>query len=307
MENRAYALAAGLFTLLLGMGVVAVALWFGGNTVETRTYTLTSRYPVSGLNPQAPVRYRGVTVGKVVSIKFDPVETGNILVDVSVEAGTPLTKGIYAQLGSQGVTGLAYVILDNDAGKSEPLVASDGSAARIEVRQSFMDGVSESGQDMINNFNQVAKRVSLLLSDENQKQLVSTLRNLDLIAARVATLTNEMTPTLKGLPALASNAGVAMKSADTLFSSLTQRLDTFERAAKGAEQLAGSGVALSETMLSESLPRLNLLLDDLVVSSRRLDRMLNDINEQPHSLVFGRNPLPPGPGEPGYSTTKGAR
>ena len=84
MENKAYALAAGLFTLLLGVGVIAAALWFSGNVVETQDYLLVSRYPVSGLNPQAPVRFRGVTVGKVVSIDFDPLDARAIQVQISV-------------------------------------------------------------------------------------------------------------------------------------------------------------------------------------------------------------------------------
>ena len=53
------------------------------------------------------------------------------------------------------------------------------SLARIDVRPSFMDTVSASGQEMIDNFNQVAKRVNALLNEENQKQLMATLRNLD--------------------------------------------------------------------------------------------------------------------------------
>ncbi len=32
MENRAYALAVGLFTLLLGAGVVFAAMWLSGDT-----------------------------------------------------------------------------------------------------------------------------------------------------------------------------------------------------------------------------------------------------------------------------------
>ena len=91
MENRAHAFAAGLFTLLLGIGVMVAALWFGGDTIETREYLLVSRHPVSGLNPQAPVRFRGVTVGKVVGIRFDPLEPRTILVEISVATGSPLT------------------------------------------------------------------------------------------------------------------------------------------------------------------------------------------------------------------------
>ena len=307
MENKAYALAAGLFTLLLGVGVIAAALWFSGNVVETQDYLLVSRYPVSGLNPQAPVRYRGVTVGKVVSIDFDPRDPRAIQVQISVRTGTPLTKGTYAQLGSQGVTGLSYVILDDDGSKPEPLVAESDNLARIDVKPSFIDSVSASGQDMIENFNQVARRVNTLLSDENQKQLVSTLRNLDQASGKFASLAIAIEPTVKALPALASDTGIVLKRADTLLANLNQRVDSFERAAKSAEQLGNHGAALSEAMLIESLPRLNLLLEDLQRSSRGLERLLNEINEQPQSIVFGKNPIPPGPGEPGFPAQRGVR
>ncbi|MBI4192299.1 MAG: MCE family protein [Betaproteobacteria bacterium] len=307
MENRAYALAAGLFTLLLGLGVIAAALWFSGETIETSNYQLVSRHAVSGLNPQAPVRYRGVTVGKVISIDFDPLEPRSILVEITVRTGTPLTRGTFAQLGSQGVTGLSYVILDDDGGKPEPLVGEGDNLARIEVRPSFFDNVSASGQEMIDNFNQVAKRVNTLLSDDNQKQLASTLRNLDRASGKVASLAGAIEPTVKALPALMNDTGIVLKRADTLLANLNQRVDSFERAAIGAERLTTSGTALSEAMLNESLPRLNLLLEDLQRSSRGLERLLYEINEQPHSLVFGKNPVPPGPGEPGFAAQRGAR
>lgn len=307
MENRAYALAAGMFTLLLGIGVVAAALWFSGDTVITENYVLVSRHPVSGLNVQAPVRYRGVTVGKVLSIDFDPLEPRTILVEISVKAGTPLTNGTFAQLGSQGVTGLSYVILDDDGTKPGPLVGEGDKLARIDVRPSFFDSVSASGQEMIDNFNQVAKRVNALLNDDNQKQLVSTLRKLDQASGKVAALASALEPAAKALPALANDAGVVLRRTDTLLANIDRRVDSFERAAKSAEQLGARGTALSEAMLTESLPRFNLLLDDLQRSSRSLDRLLGDINEQPHSLVFGRNPIPPGPGEPGFAAQGAAR
>ena len=307
MENRAYALAAGLFTLLLGIGVIATALWFSGQTVENDEYLLVSHYPVSGLNPQAPVRYRGVTVGKVVDIKFDQQDRRAILVKILVQTGTPLTEGTYAQLGSQGVTGLAYVMLDDDGKKPAPLNSDGGHLARIDVRQSFFDSVSTSGQEMIVNFNQVAQRVNTLLSDDNQKQLVGTLRGLDQATGKFASLATAMEPTVKALPVLLNDTGIALKRADTLLANINTRLDSFERAANSAEQLGSRGVALSDAMLTESVPRLNVLLDDVQRSSRGLERLLNEINEQPASLIFGRNPMPPGPGEPGFGAQRGTR
>jgi catechol 2,3-dioxygenase-like lactoylglutathione lyase family enzyme len=57
-------------------------------------------------------------------------ELRTIQIQISVKSGTPLTKGTYAQLGSQGVTGLSYVILDDDGSKPEPLTGDGGELAR---------------------------------------------------------------------------------------------------------------------------------------------------------------------------------
>jgi phospholipid/cholesterol/gamma-HCH transport system substrate-binding protein len=306
MENRAHALAAGLFTLLLGLGVVAVAAWFSGDTVEMTNYLLVSSHPVSGLNAQAPVRFRGVAVGKVVSIGFNPLEPRLIQVEISVRSDTPLTQGTFAKLGSQGVTGLAYVILDDNGKIPGPLVGEGDNLAQIPVQQSFMDSVTNSGQEMIENFNEAAKRVNTLLSDDNQKQLVGMIRNIDQASGRIASLATTLEPAARALPALANDAGIALKRADALMANLNTRVEAFERAAKGAERLGDSGAAVSDAMLTETLPRLNLLADDLQRASRGLERTLHDLDEQPHSLIFGRNPLPPGPGEPGFAA-KGTR
>lgn len=307
MENKAYALAAGLFTILLSMAVVGAALWFSGEAVENEEYLLESHYPVSGLNTQAPVRYRGVTVGKVVNINFDKTDPRSILVKIQVASGTPLTQGAYAQLGSQGVTGLSYVMLDDDGKKPEPLKSENGELPRIPVRPSFMDTLTSSGQDMIANFNVVAQRVNALLSDENQKQIVSTLQHVDRATEKFSSIATSMEPVVKALPGVINDTGVALKRADALLANIDKRIDTFERAAKSAEQLGNNGAALSETVLTETVPRLNVLLEDVQRSSRGIERLLYEINDQPQSLIFGRNTTPPGPGEPGFSAPRSTK
>src|SRR5688572_30699319 len=125
MENKAHALAAGLFTLLLGALLVAAAFWIRGEPIANDRYTLYTHGSVSGLNAQADVRYRGVEVGKVESIGFDPKDPRTILVEVSVRAGTPLTRGTYAQLAAQGITGLSYVQLEDDGSSAQPRTPGD--------------------------------------------------------------------------------------------------------------------------------------------------------------------------------------
>ena len=87
---------------------------------------------------------------------------------------------------------------------------------------------------------------------------------------------------------------------------LTQRVDTLDRVAKSAEQVGGAAQSLSGTTVNETLPRIHELVAEIARTSRSLDRLLADLNEQPSSLVFGRQPPVPGPGEPGFNPRRGA-
>ncbi len=312
MENRAYALAVGLFTLLLGAGVVFAAMWLSGDTERREIYQLESRYPVTGLNPQAPVRFRGVEVGRVESISFSRDQARTIVLTVSVKSDTPITRGTYAQLGSQGVTGLAYVILDDDGDKPELLSASASMEAPIPVRQSFFDEITGTGKHLVADANNVAQRLNALLSEGNQAQLMKTLTSLDDATRGISELARKLDPAIRNVPAMTDDARKALASADTLLANmnkltveLMQRADTLERVSKSAEQVGGAAQSFSGAAVSDTLPRINALLEELARNSRNLDRLLTELNEQPGSLVFGRPTVAPGPGELGFNPRRG--
>lgn len=312
MENRAYAIAVGLFTLALGAGVVFIVMWFSGDTEKRDVYRLESRFAVTGLNIQAPVRFRGVEVGRVESIAFGSKDGRSILIDVSVKSDTPITRGTYAQLGSQGVTGLAYVILDDDGDKPQRLSSADSGKDHIPVRQSFFDEVAGSGKTLVADANEVARRLKLLLDEKNQAQLMKTLGGLEAATHSIAEAARKLDPAIRNMPAVADEARKAFVRADTLLANmnrltteLTQRVDTLDRVSRSAEQVGGAAQSVSGATVSDTLPRINALLEELARNSRNLDRLLVELNEQPASLVFGRPSVAPGPGETGFTPSAG--
>ena len=59
---------------------------------------------------------------------------------------------------------------------------------------------------------------------------------------------------------------------------------------------------LSQTAaeLTDTMQRLREVTEGLTRNSRSVDRVLLQLEEQPRSLLFGRAPPPPGPGEDGF-------
>ena len=124
MENRAHALAAGLFVLILGLATALGVWWFRQDREEVSYYLLETRSGVGGLNNQAVVRYRGIRAGRVEDIGIDPRDGRFIIVRISLDEDITLTQGTTARLTMQGITGLTYISLDDDGNNPAPLMAA---------------------------------------------------------------------------------------------------------------------------------------------------------------------------------------
>jgi len=314
MENKAHAIAAGIFTLLLTAALIAAAFWIRGEPIGHDNYVLHTRGNVSGLNVQAPVRYRGVDVGKVESIAFDTADLRTILVGITVRSGTPLTQSTYGELAAQGITGLSYVQLGDDGKKPQLRDPSVPEQARIELKPSFMDRVSSSGEQLVGRVAELASRMDAWLADENRQQVVKTLAALEAAARGVTAVSDSVQASVKTAPELAQQAGTTLRNADALMADLraltnklgdrAQVLDRIgtsaERISASVEQLGATGTALGASASRETMPRLNQLLEELSRNSRNLGRLIDDLSTQPSSLVFGKSTPAPGPGEPGF-------
>ena len=307
MENRAHALAAGLFTLLLGAALVAVATWFGKDDVGYVPFLVTTTSSVAGLKAEAPVRYRGVEVGRVQSIHIEPGINGHIHIRVGVTEGTPVTKSTFARLGYQGVTGLAYVALDDSGDSKELLKSTRREPGEIPLRRSIMD----TGEDLMAAFGEIATRVNTLLDEDNQNALRRALVGLEkatlktaALADKTAALADKLEPGVAGVPGLVGDARGAIGNANQLIGNLNgltakieERVEALNRVAKSAEEVGSTARAVND----ETLPRLNALVEDLHKETRALDRLLNAIGEHPQSIMFGAPPGKPGPGERGFA------
>ena len=329
MENKSHALIAGMFTILLGIALALAAVWFNRDSKERVPFELVTRSSIAGLTPQSAVRYRGLEVGRVERIGFDPKVHGQILIGIAVEKGTPLTHSTWATIAYQGVTGLAYIQLDDDGSKPELLASSAAAPARIPIMAGLFDTLTGRGEGIMREVEELARRLNTLVAPENQKILTDTLVSLNAAARDVDQLGTALQPTLARLPGLVvqtekalvsvGEVGQSFGKAGADFSRLAERLQerggVIERAAAGIDELAavakraGTSVDLlaatvervGTTLNSSTLPRVHALVESAAGGTRGVNRLLEKIGDQPQSLIFGSNTIAPGPGEEGYT------
>ncbi|SNX59661.1 phospholipid/cholesterol/gamma-HCH transport system substrate-binding protein [Nitrosomonas ureae] len=290
MENRAHALIAGIFVILLSISVALVAMWFSGNNTKRTDYLVVTKESVSGLNPQSAVHYRGVNIGKVEKIQFDPDNPHQILIHIAVNENVILRKSVYAQLGYQGVTGLAYIQLNDDGVNNEIL-----SDERIPMRRSLLDEVTGSGQDLLSNVNKLVLKMHHLLNEQNQNHISQILQNIDKATKNFDGIAGHLQPVLSSFTELTIESGTLVKRLDQLLGELNLTV------AK-ANQKEGIFDSLSQSTqeLATTIPELRKLSHSLLRNSSNLDKVLYQLEENPQSLIFGRSPSSPGPGETGF-------
>jgi phospholipid/cholesterol/gamma-HCH transport system substrate-binding protein len=302
-NNRA--LLSGLFMVVLIAATTGVVYWLGHLERERDVYIISTQAAVSGLNPESTVFYRGIAVGKVLNIQFDPENSGIILIKIEVDKNIIFTRGVYATLQLKGVTGLTQLEL-RDSGKIiDKLPAGDDDIAnRIPLVPSVTDRLLDSGDELLKKADHLMIRLSSLLNEENEKNIVGILVNLKILSDKLADLQKSVDNALAGIPALTGDARKTLKHMDTLAGDLQSLSKEAKTLSKKVGAVADTGNLAGISFVQTTLPKVNQLITELHTTSKQVKKLASNIDKDPQSVVLGREQPAPGPGEPGHEEPK---
>ena len=304
MENKAHALVAGVFVVVATALLALLAVWLTRDNTQRDLYEMSTSQTISGLQPQAAVRFRGVPVGKVERIGFDDKIKGNVLVQVSIDRAAPVTRSTFATVAPVGVTGLGFIQLDDKGTSSERLMPNDDDPPRIPLQSGGIDKLIKQSEAILSQAEQVTVRLNQLLSDKNQQAVSNAVTQLGETAGNLNRLTKSLEPTVAGLPALSRDAGAALKSVRKVTDEVNITVGRLNQAGGPLDKLSEGGAALAagvQTFSAATLPKLGEVADETARTMRQLRRTVSAVDDNPQSLIFGNGPPVAGPGEPGFS------
>lgn len=328
MDTKLNYTLVGLFVLLMG-GALAVAMFWlaiGGDQRQYDQYVTYTGESVSGLNPKAVVRYRGVVVGRVAGVSLKPDDPELVRIDLDIEQGTPVREDTQAVLSTQGLTGIASIELTGGSRGSPPLSARPGEPPpEIPSGPSLVARLDNAFTTIAENANDLSERMRILLDEDNQRHVAGILANLDALTGTLASRSGSIDGMITDLAATSSNLAGAtgrlrqlvedadstlvhvadasaelaplLRRVNDVIASVDGMTGAIARTSERVGEAVASGQSEIRGMAADTLPQLAGLVTELGDLAGTLRRFFEDLDRNPRMLLLGRPSGEPGPGE----------
>lgn len=286
MESKANYTLVGATVLLLLFGLLIASLWLsiGFDHKTYRTYVVYMRESVSGLNIDSVVKYNGVNVGYVRTININPQNPEQVELKLDIDVHAPITTSTEASLIMQGITGTTYLGLSSHSTTLSKLEARPGQPYPvIPYKRSFFNQLEKTIDELGTNINRV-------FNQANAEKLSQTIVNLESISHAVAQNNQNIDKSLQELPKILNEFQKTLQH----FTSMAADVST---AGKQVSSTMKSGRNTLNKLSQQAIPPTVVLLRKLDNVAANLEKMSNQMQQNPAILLRGSAPPRLGPGE----------
>ena len=312
MNNRVNYTLVG-FLVLTGFVLVSVfSYWMlkPSSQEQTKIYNIYFEESVLGLNLNAPVKYRGISVGKVSDLRISPHNMQEVEVQVTISKTTPVKTDTVAKLTPQGITGLSYINLIMGSNNAKELTVKEGEEyPTIKTTPSLLKNLEVSIGDVSANLSKTLHETQKLLNTENQEQI-------SLLLKRSASFMDRMDRLLD------NNTINHLHSAAKNLDSVSGKVDNFvdksvkweDKVSVSLESIKNSYLTIQGTMseikkavkrgdfnvrgvANDVVPTINETMFQTQQLIIKLEDTLNKYERSPRDILFKEEEIKKGPGE----------
>ncbi|HAT5936626.1 TPA: MCE family protein [Legionella pneumophila] len=307
MESKTNYTIVGLIVLILTAGLLSAGLWLsvGFNQKEYTSYTVYLKESVSGLSVESPVKFNGVQVGYVKEIKLNKNDPRQVELLLNIEKSTPITTSTSATLITQGITGVTYVGLSAGSSELTPLRKMRGEPYPvIPSKPSLLNQLDAVLKEVAENVGAVSEKAQLIFNEENADNVRKSLANIERITEIIADKGQTIDSSLNNLDVFVANMANASKQFPQLIKDLKTGISKFKSL---ADNMSAAGKDVSKTMIAgkntidqisqQAIPPAVILLRRLNAISANLEKVSNEMRQNPSVIIRGTKAPKLGPGE----------
>ncbi len=315
METRSNYVIVGIVTFILVGLLIGFTVWLARfNDGETKEYDIFFK-SVGGLNNGSSVAYSGVNVGQVTKVDLWRNDPEFVRVRITLDADTPILEGTVATISGVGFTGVSELQLSGGlrggneikCPKTDPEAVCPDGVPIIPTKPGALGELLSNAPLLVERMATLTERLTILLSDENQKSLSNILTNVDRLTGSLANQTVDIgstitqskqtlvqaEKTLQKITALTEKtSGFIDTNGKDLVSDLKLTLKTARTSLNALENTMQNTSPALESLSEQTIPQTNKLLLDLQQLSQSLNSVTDKLDQQGAGALLGPPPLP---------------
>lgn len=302
MERDAHYFVVGLFVIVVALaGFLFAGLFYNHSPATTvARYDIHFDTSVEGLEKGSEVRYMGVKVGEVTDVFLLPGTAAKVGVRVRVGADTPVSAITVATLRQQGLTGLPFINLAEDASRGKPLPLTAQAGQELPViytKPSDLDALLYGLPELEHNLNRLITSANEVLNAANREHFAGLLKNLDAASADVSQLLSSLKQTSQQLQTLIGHVDTALKRSERSLGSNMQELQATLVAIRTTSQRLDTLARDIDRVVVDNTGNIQGLLTESRTMAAAIRRLSDSLEQNPSQIIYPPAPqgteLPP--------------
>nr|WP_275852625.1 MlaD family protein [Sulfurimonas sp. SAG-AH-194-C20] len=319
MNNKVNYTVVGVLVIVGISLMLAFTYWLMKTEApnDVKKYTIYFDESVLGLNIDAPVKYRGISVGKVKVLRINPRNSEQVQVTVSVLKTTPIKTTTVAKLTAQGITGLTYINLSMGKHTAKVLKAKENeNYPVIKTVPSFFENFEKSLGSVSTRLSSTLGLTEELLGSDNQEQMASLLKRSASVMNKMDLLLDEKTIThiqssAKNIDEFSQKLNKMMPNIDRFleksvkwedetansFTSITTSYLGITASMDEIKRAIASGEFNIQDISADLIPTMNntfLQMQELMIG---FEGALEQYNSSPSDILYKKETIKKAPGE----------
>lgn len=308
METRANHVWVGAITLVLLAIIAAFVIWIARlGEGDRNEYDIFFKQSVDGLSKGSGVTFSGVPVGQVDKIELWRKDPSFVRVRIKIDEGVPILQGVTATMQGS-FTGVSNIQLEGAVKGAPPLTEPGPEGAPvIPTKRGGLGELLNSAPVLLERLATLTERLTLVLSDQNQKSIQNILANTDRMTNSIANasprfeaaMAELQTTLVQARATLASFEKVANSTdqlvngeGQSLAESLRKTLKSAQGAADQLEQTMKDVRPVTKQLNESTLPAAEAAIRDLRATTRALRDVTEKIDEKGAGGLLGGDKLP---------------
>jgi len=319
MNNKVNYTLVGVIVLLSIICMLGFTYWMLKPTksLQTQTYIIYFNESVLGLNLDAPVKYKGIKVGKVTRLRIDPHNSEQVEVTVEILQSTPIKADTVAKLTAQGITGLSYINLTEGSNSAPPLQAQKGKKYPvIKTAPSFFANIEHSLDSVSELLVVTLGKTNELLNTKNQKEFAKLLKKSAIVMEKIDKTFDEKTilylqESVKNMQHITTQIDKSIPNINRLVehsivwenkisNSFVNIKETYSQMGKIMDDMANSFLHIEndvKTATVQTVPMLNNTMLEMQQTLIHFNEVLQQYERSPSDVLFKKEKVKRGPGE----------